>query len=189
MAIRKKSTFPADAVVECIESHAIQLPDSPAAVFVAGTRLRADHPVVAANPHLWALVGTPHDEIQQQLRDNHAVEPQPEPDPVRITLEKRLLDRDAVVPVRDLVGALPGTRLHKNDDLVKRNKDAFVPVVGPGRTAANSYVARSTLRHVRADDTVVTVHAGTYVARDHELVKLHPHQFALPHPEQSDAAA
>ena len=68
-----KTKFAADEVVEVVESHAVGLPSNPyGEIFLAGTRLRGNHPAVLMNPQFFAPSGTPHDEIGNQLRELHA---------------------------------------------------------------------------------------------------------------------
>ncbi len=76
-----------------------------------------------------------------------------------------LLDEDAVITIRSLLGsadgdshigralALPiGARLSKNNKLVKANPSHFVPVVPPGRTRANSVRALTRRSETRKDE-------------------------------------
>jgi len=178
MPVTKRKAFSPDAVVEVIESHAVDI-DGVGIVLGAGTRVRADHPAVKLNPMNFAPIGTPHDEIADQLRANREVAAVASPPPVRTRVERRLRDEDAVVPTVALPGIPAGTRLAKDDDRVRDNAEAFVPVVAKGRTRANSYLALSTLENTDNAGKTRRVHAGTWVAQDDPFVELHPHQFGL----------
>jgi hypothetical protein len=178
MALRK-STFPAGSIVETIESHHVQIGNTPS-FHLAGTRLKADHPAVKLNPQLFALAGTPTDEIAQLRGDIFPAEHQPEPDIVRTRLPAPIRDRDAVVPRYPTLGVRAGQKVAKTDALVKANPDVFVPVIGDPKTMNpnNSFVATQAIQHER-DGVVRHVAQGEWLHRDDPLVRLHPLVFGL----------
>ena len=59
---------------------------------------------------------------------------------------------------------------------MKKNPDAFVPVVPPGLSRDNAVVARYT---ITAGDQVV-VYKGQWLDRHHYEVERHPARFELP---------
>jgi hypothetical protein len=172
--------FAADQVVEVVETHAAASAENPFGdVYLAGTRLRGDHPAVLTNPHYFALAGTPHEEINQQLRENRSIVRTPVPEEVTTQLVPPLRDEDAVVPCRLVIGVPEGKKMPKDDPAVEQQPDAFVPVAAPGLTREDSYAALATLTHTEGNGAKRNVWKGQWVAKDDPLVRLHPHQFGL----------
>jgi hypothetical protein len=73
-------------------------------------------------------------------------------------------------------GIAPGEKVPKDSPAVKKNPDAFVPVVPEGLGRDNAVVAKYT---ITAGDQVI-VHAGQWIDRHHFEVERHPARFELP---------
>jgi hypothetical protein len=174
----KKPRFAAGEAVQCIETHCSgAVPGSP--VFLVRCTLRGNHPAVVANPQYFAPINATTDEVEALRRDLYEVESPPALPHVRTPPPAALLDVDAVVPRGSVAGIVEGTRLDRNSPVVLSNPGWFVSVCPPGLTASEAFVALATCEHTRGDDSTVTVYAGQWVPRDHELVALHPHQFGI----------
>jgi hypothetical protein len=148
-----------------------------------GTRLRGDHPTVAASHWYWLPDGAAPSELAERVRE---VYPEPE---VHVQAYERakpppLRDEDAVVCIRPISGALalgqkgiaPGEKVPKDSPAVKKNPDCFVSVVPPGLSRDDAVVAKYT---ITAGDQVV-VYAGQWIDRHHFEVERHPSRFELP---------
>src|SRR5262245_23099277 len=183
MPTLRKRKFTGSDTVEAVESYHWQDGLVPR-FYLEGTRLNGDDAAVQANPVRWAIAGTPHDQIDQQRRELHAVERPPEPEIMRTRIERRVRDEDDVVAKYRVEGIRAGEKVDKHDAAVKEHPDAFVPVAAKGLTRANSYVALTSMTHER-DGQTRTIYAGQWVAQDDEFVTLHPHQFGLLPPGQA----
>lgn len=148
-----------------------------------GTRLRGNHPTVEATWWNWLPDGAAPSELAERVRQ---VYPEPE---VHVEAYERakqppLRDEDAMVcarPVSDALalnqkGLAPGVKVPKDSEVVKKNPDAFVPVVPEGLSRDDAVVAKFT---ITAGDQVV-VHAGQWLSRHHYEVERHPARFELP---------
>jgi hypothetical protein len=162
----------------CHETHATH-----EQVYVRGTRLRADHPAVKANPDYWVPDGTDDAELARIRSKLFAGEPPAPVEPMLRPLEPPIPAEKAMLAIRDFPreGVTAGDRLRKGHKLAKKHPDAFVAVVPSGLARADALVAKKTISHER-DGDVRIVHGGQWVHRDDELVALHPFQFELPAP-------
>src|SRR5262249_54467509 len=165
MATLRTKKFTGSDVVECIESHHVQLGGVPS-FYIAGARLKGDSDAVKANPQFFAISGSPHADIDQQRRELHATERPPEPEIVRTRIERRLRDEDAVVAKWGVQGVRAGERLDKRDIIAQENPDAFVAVVGKGMTRADSYRVLQTMTHTDGEGDTRVVYAGTWIGKD-----------------------
>ena len=149
-----------------------------------GTRLRGDHPTVAASFWYWLPDGAAPSELAARIQE---VYPEPE---IHVEAYERakpsppLRDEDAMVCVRPISGALalsqkgitPGEKVPKDAPAVKKNPDCFVPVVPEGLSRDNAVVAKYT---ITAGDQVI-VYKGQWIDRNHFEVERHPARFELP---------
>lgn len=187
MAVRTKTvkvadgeTVAADAIVQCFEAFVTSSQPNGPIGFAVGDRLRADHPVVAACGAFFVPDGTPVD-VQGRLRSAmyRAAEAEPQPEPDRTRIEKRIPDEDALVTIS---GPGSGVRVHKQSPLARANPKLFVPVVAEGLDRRDALVAIQTCRDIGQDgETLRILYSGQWCHRDDPFVTLHPHNFVLPH--------
>lgn len=153
-----------------------------------GMRLRGDDPRVQAAPHLFVSDGADDGEVAERWAAEFEVAAevdgrgpvQPAPEPVRA--------EDLVVAARSLFAEDghpidAGTTLAKDHPAVEARADAFVDVL-PTRLARRDALVALTTMSNETDEGVVTVYEGQWVPRDHPFVRVHPHCFAHPSPEQ-----
>jgi len=180
MPARKPKFFDGD-VVEAVQSYAWHSEAIGGSVVVqVGTRHAADSDLVKANPQNFISLDATQLEHEARLRELYRNdEPRVEPPPL-VELVAPLADEDAVVVCGPVLGVPEGKQMRKDDPIVKEQPDAFVDVVGEGRTRENSVVALSTIRQGAGDGSTRVVFAGQWIAKDDPLVDLHPLQFALP---------
>jgi hypothetical protein len=165
------------------QSFAVEIDGYPVDV-QKGTRLRGDHPTVAASPWYWLPDGAAPSDLAARVRE---VYPDPE---VHVEAYKRakppppLRDEDAMVCIRPISGALalsqkgiaPGEKVPKDAEVVRKNPDCFVPVVPEGLSRADAVVARYT---ITVGDQVV-IHQGQWIRKNHFEAERHPARFELP---------
>lgn len=147
--------------VECLEGFA----GDGEVIMRQGGMLRADHPIVRRWPEKFIRLGSSDSEKFAQLQRIHPLlEPTQHVQLIKPT--PVLLDEDAMICVKTIRGPHRdgdvhlvnpvmlevGTRVHKNDPVVKGWRDHFVPVVTPGRTRENSVRALSPFTETRKDE-------------------------------------
>lgn len=197
MGRQRKKPDPATIYV-AVESFTIGGGEAIGASVTAGDRLRGDNPAVAATwPAMWAEDGAGDDELAQRraaLRTAETERAEPtyaeHPRPPR-----RVRDEDAVVARREARGVNadgrplvipPGTRVAGTHPVAKQDQDAFVAVVPAGLKRENALVAREPMTMYEADGRTIRdrVHAGQWVPRSHQLVRINPLLFTLPLPPE-----
>ena len=169
-------------IMICVESHICgALAGGP--VYTRGTRLRADHPAIAASPAgYWMPDGMSDDEINHHLINLRATEPEPAPpDPHEPTVLRQLHDADALLCIRSTDFVPAGERIHADDWRVDEDRDAFIPVLPRGARREECVLALSNLSESTVDgETRTTVYRGQLIPRDSPLVKYNPSHSSLP---------
>jgi hypothetical protein len=174
MAVLKSRTKFGTELVVAIDSFVSSaLPSGPFAV-AAGTRLKADHPIVAAVPSFFVEDGTDDAKIQSMRTALYmASMPPPNPPAPVAPVERRIRDEDA------LVNIFNGQRVAKGDAEAKRRPADYAPVIPQGLSRRDALIALTSMRQIgEGGKPERVVHANTWVARDDPLVQLHPHNFA-----------
>jgi hypothetical protein len=171
--IQRKPKFKTELVVALDSFVSSALPSGPFAV-AAGTRLKADHPIVAAVPSFFVEDGTDDAKIQSMRTALYmASMPPPNPPAPVAPVERRIPDEDA------LVNIFNGERVAKGSPEAKQRPADHVPVVPPGLSRRDALIALTSMRQIgEGGKPERVVHANTWVARDDEFVRLHPHNFA-----------
>ena len=164
----------------------------------AGTKLRGDHEAVQGWPQFFMPADTPDDEVDRHRQQKYAEElskvaassPQtsghdvqiPErPEPLRAEDTVVAIRRAGVVAtgkVADPTGQFrtvnPGDKLPRDHPMVKRDPEAFVPVMND-IPRDRAVVARQQLGQDDGEGNVRTVHAGQWIDRDDPLAQVNPH--------------
>src|SRR2546430_4149091 len=171
--IQRKPKFKAELVVALASSVSSALPSGPFAV-AAGTRLKADHPIVAAVPSFFVEDGTDDATIQSMRTALYmASQPPPNPPAPVAPVERRIRDEDA------LVNIFNGQRVAKGDAEAKRRPSDYAPVIPQGLSRRDALIALTSMRQIgEGGKPERVVHANTWISRDDPLVQLHPHNFA-----------
>jgi hypothetical protein len=134
-------------VVVALMSYASDRPHD--TIVKAGARLRADSPIVRANPLFYAEDGLSTGEMAQLIQQRFpAHEPQQH---IPLASPPKLVqDEECVICVQrigggggltergDTLAIEVGTRVARNDPRIQKHLDHFVPVVSPGLTRENS---------------------------------------------------
>lgn len=171
-AVLKRKKFATELVVAIDSFVSSALPSGPFAV-AAGTRLKADHPIVERCSDFFVEDGTDDAKIQS-LRTALYMASMPPPNPPApvAPVERRIRDEDALVNIYN------GERVAKGDAEAKRRPDAYAPVIPPGLARRDALIALTSMRQIgEGGKPERIVHANTWVARDDPLVQLHPHNF------------
>jgi hypothetical protein len=154
-----------------------------------GTRLRGDHPTVAASWWNWVADGASPAEVAERRR---AVYPEADPhiDPyVREKPPPPLYDDEAAVCIKELPGGLtlgrtgiaPGDKVSKDSPDVKKHPRHFAPVIPNGVDAGNAVVSKVTIKYsLPGGGEEVCVYRGQYISASHPEVERHPSRFELP---------
>jgi hypothetical protein len=142
----------------------------------AGTRLKADHPVVGVCPDFFAEDGVDDAElIRRRTALYMASMPPVEPPKPVVPAERRLDDEDALVNIFD------GSRVRKGSPEAKRRPGDYAPVVPSGLNRRDAVVAMQEMRVLGVGGKQErVVRANTWVHRDDPLVELHPFNFRMP---------
>jgi hypothetical protein len=166
-------------------------------VVAAGTRLRADNPIVRAVPHMFTADGASAEELQAARRalyadayadierERAAHKPAP-PKPVR--------PEDQLVAIRNTghylkstkgltldgssLSVATGDRVAKSHPVAKARPQDFVPVVPPGLERKDALEALQFMSNLDEDGQVsYRVYAGTWVSRSHPAAVANPEMF------------